>query len=203
MRTFVFLLAGLLPAAVFSQQQDSLTLISEVVIDSYHKPVAFLKSTKSAAVATNILLQQNSAESLQLSLNLLPGTRMEERSPGSYRLSVRGSTLRSPFGIRNIKIYLDEKEELLEAIKPQFIILKPSLVGGFSGCDEWISLAKKYKIGWWITSALESNIGLNAIAQYTFTKNVSLPQGLGTGNLFTNNFEGSLELKKDILYYKL
>lgn len=97
---------------------------------------------------------------------------------------------------------LEEKEELLNSIKPQYIILKPSLVGGFSGCDEWISLAKKRKIGWWITSALESNIGLNAIAQYTFTKNVTLPQGLGTGGLFTNNFESSLFLEKDMLFYK-
>lgn len=130
MRTFVFLLAGLLPAAVFSQQQDSLTLISEVVIDSYHKPVAFLKSTKSAAVATNILLQQNSAESLQLSLNLLPGTRMEERSPGSYRLSVRGSTLRSPFGIRNIKIYLDDYI-LTDATGNSYLnILDPAIISG-------------------------------------------------------------------------
>ncbi|MCQ4034185.1 o-succinylbenzoate synthase [Kaistella montana] len=91
------------------------------------------------------------------------------------------------------------KEELLEKIKPQYIILKPSLIGGFSGSDEWISLAEKLQIGWWITSALESNIGLNAIAQYTFTKNPKIPQGLGTGGLFTNNFPSPLRLVGDQL----
>ena len=93
----------------------------------------------------------------------------------------------------------DDKKELLEKIKPQFIILKPSLVGGFSGTDEWISFAESQKIGWWITSALESNIGLNAIAQYTFTKNPKIPQGLGTGGLFTNNLETRLVLHGDEL----
>ena len=93
----------------------------------------------------------------------------------------------------------DDKKELLEKIKPQYIILKPSLVGGFSGTDEWISFAESKNIGWWITSALESNIGLNAIAQYTFTKNPKIPQGLGTGGLFTNNLETRLVLHGDEL----
>lgn len=96
---------------------------------------------------------------------------------------------------------LEQKRKLLEAIRPQFIILKPALVGGFSGADEWISLAEKANIGWWITSALESNIGLNAIAQYTYTKKVSMPQGLGTGGLFTNNFEPALRLSGDQLWF--
>ena len=96
-----------------------------------------------------------------------------------------------------------EKKKLLESIKPQYIILKPALVGGFSGSDEWISLAEEQNIGWWITSALESNIGLNAIAQYTFTKKNPMPQGLGTGSLFVNNFESSLELKNELLWFKI
>ncbi len=96
---------------------------------------------------------------------------------------------------------LKEKEELLLKIQPQYIILKPSLVGGFGGSREWIDLAEKYQIGWWITSALESNIGLNAIAQWTATLNNIMPQGLGTGSLFTNNFESPLEVKKGGLYY--
>lgn len=95
-----------------------------------------------------------------------------------------------------------EKQQLLETINPQYIILKPSLVGGFSGSDEWISLAENLEIGWWITSALESNIGLNAIAQYTFTKNNKMPQGLGTGSLFSNNFKTNLTLKGDQLGFK-
>ncbi len=100
-------------------------------------------------------------------------------------------------------VNLPEKKKLLETIQPQFIILKPALIGGFSGTDEWISIAEKLGISWWITSALESNIGLNAIAQYTATKKTNLPQGLGTGSLFTNNFETNLQLIGDQLQRKL
>lgn len=96
----------------------------------------------------------------------------------------------------------EEKKKLLKVIKPQYIILKPALVGGFTGSDEWISLAEELNIGWWITSALESNIGLNAIAQYTFTKKNPMPQGLGTGALFVNNFESSLDLRNELLWFK-
>lgn len=96
---------------------------------------------------------------------------------------------------------LSEKKQLLETIHPQYIILKPSLIGGFKGSDEWISLAQQYNIGWWITSALESNVGLNAISQYTFTKNVKLPQGLGTGSLYTNNIPSPLRISNGTLLY--
>ncbi|CAH8282127.1 o-succinylbenzoate synthase [Mariniflexile fucanivorans] len=94
-----------------------------------------------------------------------------------------------------------EKQKLLQTIKPQYIILKPSLVGGFNGTDEWIEIAEQNQIGWWITSALESNVGLNAIAQYTYTKQSKLPQGLGTGGLFTNNFDCPLQVKNGTLQY--
>ena len=94
-----------------------------------------------------------------------------------------------------------QKQELLQKIKPQYIILKPSLIGGLSGSNEWIDFAEKQQIGWWITSALESNIGLNAIAQYTYQKETKIPQGLGTGGLFTNNFESPLVVKKGHLHY--
>ncbi|MGB5417637.1 o-succinylbenzoate synthase [Algibacter sp.] len=97
---------------------------------------------------------------------------------------------------------VNKKQELLRIINPQYIILKPSLVGGFSGSNEWITLAENETIGWWITSALESNVGLNAIAQYTYTKKSSLPQGLGTGSLFTNNFECPLQVKNGKLRYQ-
>lgn len=96
----------------------------------------------------------------------------------------------------------NEKRRLLETVNPQYIILKPALAGGFSGSDEWISLAEERNIGWWITSALESNIGLNAIAQYTFTKKSPMPQGLGTGALFVNNFDSNLDLKGELLWFK-
>ena len=94
-----------------------------------------------------------------------------------------------------------KKEALLHAINPQYIILKPSFIGGFKGSDTWINLAEKQNIGWWITSALESNVGLNAIAQYTYTKQSNLPQGLGTGALFTNNITSPLEVEQGRLHY--
>jgi len=94
-----------------------------------------------------------------------------------------------------------KRTKMLQIIKHQYIILKPSLVGGFKESLEWIELAKKSGIGWWVTSALESNIGLNAIAQWTATLKSSMPQGLGTGGLFTNNFDSPLEVYKGGLYY--
>lgn len=94
-----------------------------------------------------------------------------------------------------------KKTELLQTIRPQYIILKPTLIGGFNGSDEWINSAEKEKIGWWITSALESNIGLNAIAQYTYDTQSKMPQGLGTGSLFTNNFDSPLYVEEGRLHY--
>lgn len=94
-----------------------------------------------------------------------------------------------------------KKEQLLDTICPQYLILKPSLHGGISGCDEWIELAQNRNIGWWITSYLESDIGLNAIAQWTFTKNASMHQGLGTGQLFTNNINSPLEIRGEQLWF--
>ncbi|MEJ1222084.1 o-succinylbenzoate synthase [Sediminicola sp. 1XM1-17] len=97
---------------------------------------------------------------------------------------------------------LKEKEKLLKAIRPHYIILKPSLVGGFRGSSEWIDIAEKYHIGWWVTSALESNIGLNAIAQWTATLQNDLPQGLGTGSLYTNNIKSPLKVENGKIYYQ-
>ncbi|WP_431123767.1 o-succinylbenzoate synthase [Flagellimonas flava] len=95
-----------------------------------------------------------------------------------------------------------EKTKMLQTIQPQYIIIKPSLIGGFGGGQEWIDLAQKQDIGWWITSALESNIGLNAIAQWTYTLGTKMPQGLGTGSLFTNNIESPLEVSDGKLFYR-
>jgi o-succinylbenzoate synthase len=94
-----------------------------------------------------------------------------------------------------------EKQALLTKIKPQYIILKPALHGGLSGSNEWIDIATELNIGWWATSALESNIGLNAIAQWLSRKEISVPQGLGTGQLFDNNIPSPLELRGEKLYY--
>ncbi|MGR7814503.1 o-succinylbenzoate synthase [Lacinutrix undariae] len=95
----------------------------------------------------------------------------------------------------------EKKAELLQQISPQYIILKPSFVGGWKGSNEWISFAESQQIGWWITSALESNVGLNAIAQWTYQLQNNMPQGLGTGSLFTNNFESPLDVKQGELHY--
>jgi len=96
---------------------------------------------------------------------------------------------------------LNAKEELLEKIKPQYIIIKPSLLGGFKASMEWISIAESKNIGWWITSALESNIGLNAIAQWTYELGTQMYQGLGTGQLYTNNIDSPLYIKNGHLYF--
>ena len=96
--------------------------------------------------------------------------------------------------------YPADKQGLLTTIRPKYIVLKPSLHGGLCGCDEWIEEAGKLGIRWWMTSALESNIGLNAIAQKCATFNNSLPQGLGTGQLFTDNFDLPLFVRGDCLW---
>ncbi len=95
----------------------------------------------------------------------------------------------------------EDKAALLRAINPQYIVLKPSLCGGFSGSKEWIELANESNIGWWVTSALESNIGLSALAQWVATLNVTMPQGLGTGLLYTNNFTSPLQIKGEQLHF--
>jgi len=127
--------------------------------------------------------------------------------PGQYELSAKIIS-NSPIPIAfdeeliGLKTF-EEKKRMIESTGPDFIIIKPSLIGGFSGAKEWIDLAESNNIGWWITSALESNIGLNAIAQWTATFNTDMLQGLGTGQVFSNNFDCPLELGAGILSYDL
>jgi o-succinylbenzoate synthase len=90
----------------------------------------------------------------------------------------------------------DRKVELLKTLKPAYVILKPTLHGGFSGTEEWIRVAESNDVGWWITSALESNIGLNAICQFTGNYQISMPQGLGTGSIYSNNIDSPLKVAK-------
>jgi len=92
-----------------------------------------------------------------------------------------------------------EKRELLQRTKPAYIIIKPTLTGGFAASMEWIEEAKIQNIGWWVTSALESNVGLNVIAQWTYSLDVKVTQGLGTGGLFTNNIPSPLYISKQEL----
>ncbi|MFN6114933.1 MAG: o-succinylbenzoate synthase [Flavobacteriales bacterium] len=96
----------------------------------------------------------------------------------------------------------DLKRDLLDHVKPQYIVIKPSLVGGWDATCEWIDLATARNIGWWITSALESSIGLNAIAQFTATLNVTMPQGLGTGKVYANNIASPLLAESGSLHYR-
>lgn len=96
---------------------------------------------------------------------------------------------------------LEQMSDLLDQINPPYIILKPTLLGGFEACEAWIAAATAHGIGWWVTSALESNIGLNAIAQWTATLNSPLPQGLGTGQLYTNNFDSPLLVEQGKLWH--
>lgn len=95
----------------------------------------------------------------------------------------------------------DQKVDLLDELQPHYLILKPSLLGGFQSTKEWIGLAESKGVDWWITSALESNIGLNAIAQFVSQYDNELPQGLGTGQLYENNFDSPLKLKRDLMSY--
>ena len=94
------------------------------------------------------------------------------------------------------------KEQLLERIRPSYIILKPTLVGGLHKSFEWIEIAEKLGIGWWVTSALESNIGLNAIAQFTAQFPINIAQGLGTGQIYWNNVKSPLTIRNGELYYE-
>lgn len=94
----------------------------------------------------------------------------------------------------------DSRRKLMETVRPQAIVLKPSFLGTFSVSDEWIRLAEEFNAKWWITSALESNIGLNAIAQYTYTRLNDQYQGLGTGGLYTNNVDAPLFISDGALH---
>jgi len=94
-----------------------------------------------------------------------------------------------------------QKVDLVRNINPHFLILKPSLLGGFNSTKEWIGIAESNGVGWWITSALESNIGLNAICQFTYDQGVTIEQGLGTGQLFHNNLESPLEVNQGYIRY--
>jgi o-succinylbenzoate synthase len=110
--------------------------------------------------------------------------------PPTYRFR------RGTYGINKVIA----KKALLESIKPPYIILKPSLHGGFTGCREWIQLAEAQNIQWWMTSALESNVGLNAIAQFASCYDLNLHQGLGTGSLYVSNTPSKLKVESGFVW---
>jgi L-alanine-DL-glutamate epimerase-like enolase superfamily enzyme len=95
----------------------------------------------------------------------------------------------------------EQADKMIKHIKPSYLILKPNLIGGLSISDQWITFAHKHHVGWWATSALESNVGLNAIAQWVSTYQNPLHQGLGTGSLFSNNFSSRLRMEEGHMRY--
>ncbi|MFL9833535.1 TonB-dependent receptor [Chryseobacterium terrae] len=128
MAKIYFLLTLFSATILFSQKKDSVNLISEVKIDAYKKPTTFIVSTKSVSVVSENLLNQNTPERMLESINQISGARMEERSPGSYRISLRGSTLRSPFGVRNVKVYLDDFILSDASGNTYFNVISPELI---------------------------------------------------------------------------
>ncbi len=128
---------------------------------------------------------------------------IEQPIPAGYAEAMRALCEANslPIALDEELIGVKAKAELLDQIKPQFIILKPTLIGGILETREWIRLAEERGIGWWMTSALESSIGLNAIAQLASTYNPSIHQGLGTGKLYHNNLESPLEIKSGMILY--
>ncbi|MFC4163045.1 TonB-dependent receptor [Epilithonimonas zeae] len=127
--TKFYLFLSIFSASMFwSQIRDSTNLISEIKIDAYKKPTTYVSSTKSVAVISENLLNQNPPERMLESINQIPGARMEERSPGSYRISLRGSTLRSPFGVRNVKVYLDDFILSDASGNTYFNVVSPALI---------------------------------------------------------------------------
>lgn len=125
---FYFLASLFYVSSMFSQKRDSVALISEIQIDAYKKPSFFINSTKSVSVVSANLLSQNPPERMLESINQIAGARMEERSPGSYRISLRGSTLRSPFGVRNVKVYLDDFILSDASGNTYFNVISPELI---------------------------------------------------------------------------
>lgn len=122
----------------------------------------------------------------------------------SMRKVCRASPIPIALDEELIGIHQDEvMTQMLDYIKPDFVILKPTLLGGLSDSQKWINLATAKNIGWWFTSALESNIGLNAIAQFAANLPIRMPQGLGTGQLFHNNIDSPLMIKNAALFHDL
>ena len=125
--------------------------------------------------------------------------------PGQYELMAdlcKHGALDIALDEELIGVY-SHRKSLLEKIAPRYIILKPTLVGGIKASQEWIEIAEEMNIGWWFTSALESNVGLNAIAQLACEFDLNLPQGLGTGQLFINNIPSPLKVIQDSLEYRV
>ena len=179
----------------------------------FDKEYSLLKSIrdKYSSSELEIRLDANGAYSYKESLRIL--NKLSELNIHSIEQPIKAGQIKqmSELCISSpIPIALDEeliginsvedKIKLIEEIKPQYIIIKPSLIGGFKSSQEWINILPN-STKYWVTSALESNVGLSAISQWVYTLNCSLPQGLGTGSLFSNNFSSPLSIKNAKLHY--
>ena len=196
-------------------QEGFTTIKMKIGAIGLEKEIEILRNIRSNYSADQIILrvdangafQPQEARAVLIRLAELEVHSIEQPiKPGQWQ-EMRQLCLNSPtpialdeelIGVEGLK----NKIELIDTIKPPYIILKPSLHGGISGTQEWIRLAEERNIGWWITSALESNIGLNAICQLAGEYPIELPQGLGTGSLYTNNIPSVLEIQSGMIYLK-
>lgn len=183
MKKYYLLLTLLATSILYSQVQDSTNLISEVKIDAYKKPTNYISSTKSVAVISEDLLNQNPPERMLESINQVPGARMEERSPGSYRISLRGSTLRSPFGVRNVKVYLDDfilsdasGNTYFNAISPA-LISRMEIFKGPEGGDYGAMTGGTLLLKTNNQDNLSANLSIGSYG--TFTQNIDFSKQLG------------------------
>lgn len=195
MKKIIFSLFIFYSFPIFSQEKDSATLISEVKIDAYKKPTSFINSTKSVSVISNNLLQLNNSERLLESINQISGARMEERSPGSYRISVRGSSLRSPFGVRNIKVYLDDfilsdasGNTYFNVISPELInrieIFKGPESGDFGAVTGGTLLLKTA-----VAENLSANLSIGSYGTFNESLNFSKQFGKHFFQIFQNHYQ--------------
>ena len=180
--------------------EDELALLTSVRSEFTAKEIALRVDANGAFDARNVMdVLQRLAE--------LEVESIEQPLPaGLYELTA-DLCARSPLPIALDEDLIglntrDSKVDLLDSVKPQHIVIKPSLVGGWAATEEWIALAKSRGTGWWITSALESSIGLSAIAQWTATLGVERVQGLGTGGVYSDNLPSPLEVTNGELRYR-
>ncbi|MDR2238750.1 MAG: TonB-dependent receptor [Chryseobacterium sp.] len=174
---------------LYAQEKDTISLISEVRIDAYKKPVPFMASTKSVAVLSGNLMKQATPERMLEAINQIPGTRMEERSPGSYRISVRGSTLRSPFGVRNMKVYLDDFILSDASGNTYFNVLAPGLINS-------MEIYKGPESG-----DYGAVTGGTVLLQTRTSENLSADLSIGSYGTFNQSFDVSKKLGKHFFQF--
>jgi len=178
----------------------------------FEKELEILRQTRQTYPEIDIRLDANGGFTPDVALNYLE--RLSELNIHSIEQPIKPNQwdeLKVICKKSPIKIALDEeligirdnkeRERLLKEVKPSYIILKPTLIGGFTECEQWIEIAEQNNVGWWVTSALESNIGLNAISQWAYIKNPTFIHGLGTGKIYSNNIPSPLYLKNNRLFY--